>query len=118
LRQDIYEALFDCAAFVNWRRVEAGQPAILLLSFHGNAKRYFSSVFMALLRVGNSRRAKSRVSTNHPVRVVCLSLSQVLGESLDVAAALFQQLGGELPQFLDNRIFWHHFCLPIPSVPA
>jgi type 1 glutamine amidotransferase len=29
-----YEALVECSAFVNWRRVERGEPAILALSFH------------------------------------------------------------------------------------
>lgn len=31
---EIYEALVDCTAFVNWRRLEAGDPAVLLLAFH------------------------------------------------------------------------------------
>ena len=29
-----YEAVIECAAFVNWRRIEQGQPAVLALSFH------------------------------------------------------------------------------------
>jgi hypothetical protein len=29
-----HDALIECAAFVNWRRVERGEPAILALSFH------------------------------------------------------------------------------------
>ena len=29
-----YEALIDGAAFVNWRRVEMGDPAVLALSFY------------------------------------------------------------------------------------
>jgi hypothetical protein len=29
-----YEALLDCAAFVNWRRIEAGARPILALSFY------------------------------------------------------------------------------------
>lgn len=28
-----YVALLECAAFVNWRRIERGEPAILALSF-------------------------------------------------------------------------------------
>ncbi len=30
---DIYEALIDCAAFVNWRRIEVGCRPILALSY-------------------------------------------------------------------------------------
>lgn len=30
---DVFGGLTDCAAFVNWRRVEVGEPAILALSF-------------------------------------------------------------------------------------
>jgi len=33
-RPEIYEALLECSAFVNYRRVEKGQSAILALSFH------------------------------------------------------------------------------------
>ena len=29
-----YKALIECAAFVNWRRIEAGAPAVLALSFY------------------------------------------------------------------------------------
>ncbi|MDG3003853.1 hypothetical protein [Paludisphaera mucosa] len=29
-----YEALAECAAFVNWRRIERGYPAVLALCFH------------------------------------------------------------------------------------
>jgi len=29
-----FEAIVDCAAFVNWRRIETGAPAVLALSFH------------------------------------------------------------------------------------
>ena len=29
-----FGALRDCAAFVNWRRREAGQPPVLMLSYH------------------------------------------------------------------------------------
>ena len=29
-----YSALIECAAFVNWRRIEEGQPSVLALSFH------------------------------------------------------------------------------------
>lgn len=28
-----YEAIIECAAFVNWRRIERGFPAVLALSF-------------------------------------------------------------------------------------
>ena len=31
---EIYDALVDCSAFVNWRRIEKGQPAVLALSFY------------------------------------------------------------------------------------
>lgn len=30
----MFDALVECAAFVNWRRLEIGAPAILMLSFH------------------------------------------------------------------------------------
>ena len=30
---EIYEALIDSAAFVNWRRIELGDPPILALSY-------------------------------------------------------------------------------------
>jgi hypothetical protein len=29
---DMWQALLECAAFVNWRRVEQGTPALLLVS--------------------------------------------------------------------------------------
>jgi hypothetical protein len=29
-----YEALVDCAAFVNWRRIEKGDPSVLVLAFN------------------------------------------------------------------------------------
>lgn len=32
-----YEAIIDCAAFVNWRKIEMGEPAVLALSFHKRA---------------------------------------------------------------------------------
>jgi hypothetical protein len=35
----IFDALVECAAFVNWRRIEMGDPAILMLSFHRAAAR-------------------------------------------------------------------------------
>ena len=38
LPQDIYESLVECAAFVNWRRIEQGDQAILVLSFHRTAQ--------------------------------------------------------------------------------
>jgi hypothetical protein len=31
---EIYDALVECAAFVNWRRIEKGEPAVLALSFN------------------------------------------------------------------------------------
>jgi len=31
---DQYNALIECAAFVNWRRIETGGSAVLALSFH------------------------------------------------------------------------------------
>lgn len=30
---DVFDAFAECAAFVNWRRIEAGKPAILALSY-------------------------------------------------------------------------------------
>jgi hypothetical protein len=30
---DEYRALVECAAFVNWRRIEQGEPSVLALSF-------------------------------------------------------------------------------------
>ncbi|HET6249804.1 MAG TPA: barstar family protein [Tepidisphaeraceae bacterium] len=30
---EIYDALVECSAFVNWRRLEAGNPAVLILAF-------------------------------------------------------------------------------------
>lgn len=32
---DVYAALVECAAFVNWRRIETGGTAYLCLAFHG-----------------------------------------------------------------------------------
>ena len=32
--REIYDAMLESAAFVNWRRIETGEPAILMLSFH------------------------------------------------------------------------------------
>ena len=29
-----YDALIKCSAFVNWRRLEVGDPSVLALSFH------------------------------------------------------------------------------------
>lgn len=31
---DVFAALNECAAFVNWRRVEVGEPALVALSYH------------------------------------------------------------------------------------
>jgi len=33
-RPEIYDALVECSAFVNYRRIEMGEPAVLALSFH------------------------------------------------------------------------------------
>jgi RNAse (barnase) inhibitor barstar len=30
-----YDAIIECSAFVNWRRIELGEPPVLALSFHG-----------------------------------------------------------------------------------
>ncbi|MGN6505182.1 MAG: barstar family protein [Tepidisphaeraceae bacterium] len=32
--KEIFEALVECAGFVNWRRLEVGEPAVLILAFH------------------------------------------------------------------------------------
>jgi Barstar (barnase inhibitor) len=37
LPADIYDAVVECAAFVNWRRIKKGDPAILTLSFYKSA---------------------------------------------------------------------------------
>jgi hypothetical protein len=34
----LYEDLIDCAAFVNWRRVERGHTPVLVLSFHKKSR--------------------------------------------------------------------------------
>ena len=31
---ELYRAVVDCCAFVNWRRIEAGEPAVLALSYY------------------------------------------------------------------------------------
>jgi hypothetical protein len=31
---ELYAAIIECAAFVNWRRIESGQEPVLALSFH------------------------------------------------------------------------------------
>jgi Barstar (barnase inhibitor) len=31
---DLYAAVVECSAFVNWRRIDTGQPAVLALSFY------------------------------------------------------------------------------------
>jgi hypothetical protein len=33
--REIYDGLIECTAFVNWRRIEMGNDAVLALSFHG-----------------------------------------------------------------------------------
>jgi Barstar (barnase inhibitor) len=30
---ELYAAIIECAAFVNWRRLEVGEPAVLAISF-------------------------------------------------------------------------------------
>ena len=30
---EMYAAIIECAAFVNWRRLEVGEPAVLAISF-------------------------------------------------------------------------------------
>jgi hypothetical protein len=32
-----YDAIIECTAFVNWRRIKVGEPAVLALSFWKNA---------------------------------------------------------------------------------
>ena len=34
LQAELYTALVDCAAFINWRCIEAGESAILILSYY------------------------------------------------------------------------------------
>jgi hypothetical protein len=34
---ELYDALVECAAFVNWRRIERGEPSVLGLAFHSSA---------------------------------------------------------------------------------
>jgi len=29
-----YAAIVECSAFVNWRRIQQGEPAVLALSYH------------------------------------------------------------------------------------
>ena len=31
---DLYEAIIECSAFVNWRSLEANEPPLLMLSFY------------------------------------------------------------------------------------
>ena len=31
---DVFEALNECTAFVNWRRIEVGEPPVLALSYN------------------------------------------------------------------------------------
>jgi hypothetical protein len=31
---ELFDALLECTAFVNYRRIKQGQPAVLALSFH------------------------------------------------------------------------------------
>jgi RNAse (barnase) inhibitor barstar len=32
--KELFEALVECAGFVNWRWLEMGDPAVLILAFH------------------------------------------------------------------------------------
>jgi RNAse (barnase) inhibitor barstar len=32
---EVFTALIECSAFVNWRRIEKGEPAVIALSFYG-----------------------------------------------------------------------------------
>ena len=32
-RPELYAAIIECAAFVNWSRIEVGKPAVLAISF-------------------------------------------------------------------------------------
>jgi hypothetical protein len=32
--KELFDTLVECAAFVNWRRPDLGEPAILVLAFH------------------------------------------------------------------------------------
>jgi hypothetical protein len=34
-----YEAIVECVAFVNWRRIETGETAVLALSYYKSASR-------------------------------------------------------------------------------
>ena len=34
---EIFEALVECSAFVDWRRLEVGDPAVLILAFRRRA---------------------------------------------------------------------------------
>lgn len=38
LTPEIYESLVDCSSFVNWRRIEVGESAILCLSFYRTSR--------------------------------------------------------------------------------
>ncbi|MBK7585531.1 MAG: barstar family protein [Myxococcales bacterium] len=35
---EIYEALVDCTAFVNWRRIDSGRDPVLALSFYKDTR--------------------------------------------------------------------------------
>jgi hypothetical protein len=35
---DLYDAIVECAAFVNWRRIEVNESAVIALSFHKSAQ--------------------------------------------------------------------------------
>ncbi|MFZ1085393.1 MAG: barstar family protein [Terracidiphilus sp.] len=36
---DLYAAIIECAAFVNWRRLEVGEPSVLSISFSSSGER-------------------------------------------------------------------------------
>jgi hypothetical protein len=36
---ELYDAIIEASAFVNWRRLAQGEPAVLALSFHKSVPR-------------------------------------------------------------------------------
>jgi hypothetical protein len=47
LPRDIYSAIVECSASVNWRRIEMGQPAIMCLAFYRSAPYRSVTTFLA-----------------------------------------------------------------------
>ena len=37
--EEIYDTMIECAAFVNWRRVQRGEPPVLMLSYYSSPQR-------------------------------------------------------------------------------